>query len=119
MAAEDREDEEASRRTRMAGERTLLAWWRTGLAALAVAVGVGRLVPELSSGGKNWPYVLLGLGFAAYALALFVFGWARARQIDRALDEGTWSRGPDWATPVFAAGGVLLALAVVALIVTK
>ena len=28
-------------------ERTLLAWWRSGLAALAVALGVGRLLPAL------------------------------------------------------------------------
>jgi uncharacterized membrane protein YidH (DUF202 family) len=32
---------DASRRTYLAEERTLLAWWRSGLAAFAVAVGVG------------------------------------------------------------------------------
>ena len=36
---------DASRRTYLAEERTLLAWWRSGLAAFAVAVGVGRLLP--------------------------------------------------------------------------
>lgn len=31
---------DASRRTYLAGERTQLAWWRTGLTALAVALGL-------------------------------------------------------------------------------
>ena len=54
----------------MAGERTELAWWRTGLAALAVAVGIGRLAPELQTSGATWPYVVVGIGFALYGIAL-------------------------------------------------
>jgi putative membrane protein len=46
---------DASRRTYLAGERTQLAWWRTGLTALAVALGVGRVVPELSKSAARWP----------------------------------------------------------------
>jgi uncharacterized membrane protein YidH (DUF202 family) len=46
---------DATRRTRLANERTYLAWWRTGLTALAVSFGAGRLVPQLS-GGPNWPF---------------------------------------------------------------
>ncbi|MGZ5314068.1 MAG: DUF202 domain-containing protein, partial [Solirubrobacterales bacterium] len=41
------EARDATRRTRLANERTQLAWWRTGLTALAVAVGIGRVIPEL------------------------------------------------------------------------
>jgi len=41
---------DALRRTRLANERTYLAWWRTGLTAFAVGLGAGKLVPELSSG---------------------------------------------------------------------
>ena len=41
------EDVDATRRTYLASERTELAWWRTGLTALAVALGVGRVVPGL------------------------------------------------------------------------
>ena len=40
--------EDATRRTRLANERTYLAWWRTGLTALAVGIGIGKLVPERS-----------------------------------------------------------------------
>jgi uncharacterized membrane protein YidH (DUF202 family) len=46
---------DATRRTHLASERTELAWWRTGLAALAVAVGVGRVVPGLDRGATHWP----------------------------------------------------------------
>ena len=46
--------QDATRRTRLANERTYLAWWRSGLTALAVSFGAGRIVPELS-GGANEP----------------------------------------------------------------
>jgi putative membrane protein len=57
---------DATRRTRLATERTELAWWRTGLTALAVALGVGRVVPELGHGGARWPYVVADVGFAIW-----------------------------------------------------
>jgi putative membrane protein len=40
---------DASRRTRLANERTQLAWWRTGLTALAVGLAIGRVLPELAA----------------------------------------------------------------------
>jgi putative membrane protein len=46
------------RRTRLAAERTELAWWRTALTSIPVAVGVGRVVPELSGTTTELPYVL-------------------------------------------------------------
>ncbi len=66
-------------RTGLAAERTMLAWWRTGLASLAVALAVGRLLPELSPGKTTtWPYVLLGLGFGVFATGLFLYGTIRS-----------------------------------------
>jgi putative membrane protein len=41
---------DAVRRTRLAAERTELAWWRTALTSIAVAVGVGRVEAALDSG---------------------------------------------------------------------
>ena len=75
------------RRTRMAAERTLLAWWRTGLAALAVGVGVGRVVPELGDVGNHWPYIALGILFALYGIALFWIGSRRVIAVGRALEQ--------------------------------
>ena len=47
MTDPQREPDDATRRTCLAQERTFLAWLRSGLAAFAVAVGVGRLTPAL------------------------------------------------------------------------
>jgi len=60
---------DAPRRTKLAAERTWLAWWRTGLTAAAGAIGIGRLVPELIH-GTTWPYVLHGTGYGLLGLAL-------------------------------------------------
>src|SRR5438034_1320135 len=54
---------DATRRTRLANERTYLAWWRTGLTAIAVSLAAGRVVPTLAH-ATAWPYELAGAGFA-------------------------------------------------------
>lgn len=69
----------ASERTVLALERTVLAWWRTALASLAVALGVGRLLPELSDDRTTWPYVALGIAFGLYSFGLFAYGGVRSR----------------------------------------
>jgi putative membrane protein len=82
--------EDATRRTRLANERTYLAWWRTGLTALAVAVGVGRIAPEVSH-ARKWPYEATGAGFAVLGVALLVVGYARTRAVEEALDRGEFA----------------------------
>ena len=52
---------DATRRTRLASERTYLAWWRSALAAFAVSLGVGKLIPELTS-GQSIGYEIVGVG---------------------------------------------------------
>jgi uncharacterized membrane protein YidH (DUF202 family) len=59
---------DATRRTRLASERTELAWWRTGLTALAVALAVGRVIPSLDPNSAQWPYDIAGICFALYGL---------------------------------------------------
>jgi putative membrane protein len=73
-----------SRRTRLAAERTWLAWWRTGLGAAAVAIAVGRLLPSLTRGAR-WPYLVLGLGYGALAVAVLIVGAVRQQHVVRAL----------------------------------
>ena len=48
------EARDATRRTRLANERTYLAWWRTGLTSFAVSLGAGKLVPALTE-ESHWP----------------------------------------------------------------
>ena len=56
------ETKDAARRTRLANERTYLAWWRTGLTSIAVCVGLGRIVPGVADVTKS-PYELVGAGY--------------------------------------------------------
>ena len=109
--------EDATRRTRLANERTYLAWWRTGLTALAVAVGIGRIVPEVAN-TTRWPYELLGVGYGLLGVAFMVAAFLRTRAIEQALDRGGFA--PLHATLLLgltAAGLVLGALTVVVLVV--
>jgi len=57
----------------MAAERTWLAWWRTALGATAGALAVGRFAPKLLDVAP-WPFILLGCGYAALAVALAIVG---------------------------------------------
>jgi inner membrane protein YidH len=101
---------EASRRTHLAGERTQLAWWRTGLTALAVALGVGRIVPELDKSATKWPYVAVGVGFALWGILALAYGTANRKSMERALQEGRFLEGPEWPLRTLAIGGVALGL---------
>lgn len=107
---------DATRRTLLASERTELAWWRTGLTALAVALAVGRIVPGLDSSSQRWPYVVAGICFALYGVAVLLYGSVRRGAVERALAAGRFPSPPRLAHSALAAGGVLLGLLTVVLI---
>ncbi len=102
-------------RTSMAAERTWLAWWRTALAATAGALAVGRFAPELLDVAP-WPYVALGCGYAALAVALLVFGAYRQRELERAILDGVHSPLAFRLVAAFTIGGVLLVAFTVVLV---
>jgi inner membrane protein YidH len=81
---------DATRRTRLANERTYLAWLRSALTALAVAVGIGRLVPGVTD-VTRWPFELVGAGFAVLAMLLVVYGARRYVQVEQALTAGRFA----------------------------
>ena len=81
------ETSDALRRTRLASERTYLAWWRTGLTAIAVGVGAGGIAPKLV-GEFRWAYILIGAGFAALGVALLGYALRRQGTVDRVVSEG-------------------------------
>jgi putative membrane protein len=111
----DGELADVTRRTRLAAERTWLAWWRTGIAASAAALAVGGLVPQLVE-GTHWPYVALGVGYALAAIAVFALGALRTRAVEQALSEGTYaSLAPTWIF-VLSAAGVILAVGTLAVV---
>jgi putative membrane protein len=109
------EARDATRRTRLANERTYLAWWRTGLTSLAVSFGAGRLVPELS-GGPNWPYEAIGVVFSIVGVAFIGYGYVRQRAVDAALARGEYAPLPDRAALVFAGVGMAVGLATIVLL---
>jgi putative membrane protein len=106
-----------ARRTSLANERTQLAWWRTGLTALAVALAVGRLVPEIGRGHTQWPYTLVGVAFALYGIALIGYGMERSRTVERAAEQGEHAPTPQGTLTVLGLVGMALGLLVILLVV--
>lgn len=98
------EDVDVSRRTELAAERTLLAWWRTGFTAFAVALGVGNVVPALTD-SERLPYAIVGAGFAAMGVASIAYGLRR------------YGRGSEPGLRWFAGAGVALGAALLVLLV--
>ena len=75
---------DATRRTRLANERTFLAWWRTALACEGLAIAVGKVLPEVAE-NPDWPYLVLGSLFSLLGVAVAGAGWWRQATVDRAL----------------------------------
>jgi putative membrane protein len=92
---------DATRRTRLANERTFLAWLRTALTAVAVAIGAGKIVPGVTD-VAHWPFEILGAGFAALAVLLVAYGALRFVRVEEALASGEF-------VPLRPAGALLIA----------
>ena len=112
------ETRDATRRTRLANERTYLAWLRSGLTALAVAFGAGRLVPELS-GGARWPSVLLGVGFGVLGVAFVLLSFERHRRVEQALAAGDYAPLGAGVTLALTAASVALGVLTVLIVVLQ
>jgi putative membrane protein len=113
------EDADSARRTRLANERTYLAWWRTGLTAFAVSIGAGKLVPELAT-GTTWPYTAIGIGFAAVGVFCCAYGFRRHREVERAISRDEFAPADDRLVLMLSGvGGALGLLLVVVLVLTE
>ena len=114
----DTSDIDVTRRTRLAAERTWLAWWRSGIAASTAAVAVGGVVPQLIDGSRT-PYVVLGCGYALLAAAMFVAAGLRRVSVTRALERGEYQEVGEevvWGLTVVA---LVLALGTLAIIIIQ
>jgi putative membrane protein len=109
-------DVDASRRTYLASERTQLAWWRTGLTSIAVALAIGKVVPDLSDSTTRWPYALVGVAYALYGVALFAYGSWRARTVAIALRAGRFEAAPDQFLGALSVAGVGLGIVTAVLV---
>jgi putative membrane protein len=108
--------EDATRRTRLANERTYLAWWRTGLTAFGVSLAAGKIVPGVT-GAERWPYAVVGAGFALLGILCIAYGSWRERAVERALTEGTFSPIDRRYSLVLGGFGVLLGALTLLLVV--
>lgn len=112
------ETRDATRRTRLANERTYLAWWRTGLTTFAVSLAAGRLVPELSAGAA-WPFEVIGVAFALVGLLFIGYAYVRQKQVEDALQRGEFAPFGTRAGLVFASLGVLLGVGTIAVVLVR
>jgi putative membrane protein len=118
MSEGEREVADATRRTRLANERTYLAWLRSALTALAVAIGAGKIVPGVAD-VESWPFELLGAGFAVLAVIFIVGGARRFVSVERSLEAGRYSPlGPAEAA-LLATVATALAIATLALVFVR
>ena len=107
--------EDATRRTRLASERTYLAWWRSGLTSFAVAFGVGALLPQLSEETDAF-FRVVGVAFAVLGIGAIAYGYVRRRAVEAALDRGEFARMDDRAALALALAGAVLGVLAVVLI---
>lgn len=104
--AEERTDW-AEDRTILANERTFAGWIRTGLAAVAVALGLHALFGDFQ---PTWVPKALANVFILAAVAIFVAGWRGAVRTQRSM-EGHETSGP----PSFGLAAISLVLIAVSL----
>ena len=108
----------APRRTWLAAERTYLAWLRTGLGSLGLALAVGRLLPALID-GEHLTFGLLGAGFGVLGVLFLVIGAYRTHRVRAALAANRALPADVWTLWVLTALSVVLAVATMALVIVE
>jgi len=105
-----------SRRTLLALERTYLAWWRTGLATLTVALAAARVVPELADAGTQWPYTVAGVGFAIVGIFCVAVGEYRRQVVARAIRRGDYVDFSPIISMILTGSAILLGVALIVIV---
>jgi putative membrane protein len=103
-------------RTRLANERTFLAWWRTGLASLTAGLAAAQVVPKLAGSKLQWPYTVLGVGLAVLGTLCLGYGHWRRIVVDRAVERGEDAAPSSAVTTLLAGLGVLAGIGLIVLI---
>lgn len=109
---------DATRRTHLANERTYLAWWRTGLTALASGLAVGRVVPSLTH-QTRWPYTILGAGFALVGIVAIAYGFVRQQAVRDAVRQGRFEHPNDIVLIALTVTGVALGVLLLVLVLVQ
>ena len=109
---------DATRRTRLANERTYLAWWRTGLTAFAVSIGSGKLVPALAS-GATWPYIAIGIGFAIVGVFCVGYAFWRYREVEEAVSRTEFAPPDERLVALLSGVGAVLGVLLVVVLLAE
>lgn len=80
--AEDRTDW-AEDRTTLANERTFAGWMRTGMASLAVAIGLKAIFGDFE---PTWMAKAVATLFIAIAILIFIAAASKSRQAQKRID---------------------------------
>ena len=107
---------DALRRTRLANERTFLAWLRTGVTCLATGLAVGRVLPELVGEDSTWAYAAIGAGWAVVGMGLIAYGLRRERAVSAAIERGDYAPLEKGALAVLTALAFALGVGTLALV---
>jgi putative membrane protein len=110
--------ESAPRRTLLAAERTYLAWLRTGMGSIGVALAVGRLVPVLL-GSSHLAYAWLGAGYGVLGIFLIGYALLRAKRVSDALRANADIALDWWALALATTLGLTLAVATIVMIIAE
>jgi putative membrane protein len=106
----------APRRTWLAAERTYLAWLRTGLGTLGIALAVGRLLPALID-AEHVAFGLLGIGYGLLAVFLLIMSAYRMQRVRSALAAQRPLPADTWTVWVLTVASLVLAAGTIALVV--
>lgn len=109
------EDKDATRRTQLAGERTFLSWWRSGLTALGVSLAIARVVPALGH-QTRWPYAAVGALYALFGLGMMVYGAMRQRDLEQGIERGEFIAAERRLVGVFTLMAIAIGLGTLALV---
>jgi putative membrane protein len=101
----------APRRTWLAAERTYLAWLRTGLGALGLALAVGRLLPALVDADHT--------AFGVLGVFVLLLGAYRAQRVRNALAAGRPVPTDFWEIWALTVISSALAVATIALVLVE
>ena len=78
-------------------------------------MGIGRLVPELTS-TRPWLYEVIGVCFAGVGVMFVWIGHRRAREVEQALDRGEFVPFSGGLSLVLALAGTVLGIATIGVI---
>jgi uncharacterized membrane protein YidH (DUF202 family) len=109
----------AARQVRLANERTYLAWGRTALAFFALALAVGRIVPELERARSRWPFEVVGSAYALLGVLIALYGLHRHRVVERAVLTGDLAEPSAVLLTVLSVATALVGLATFVILITS